>query len=269
MFGLCFNFLCKQMETSKERIEKFLAHSKKSKNAAGVLIGDKNGMRFTHVLNGRNEISEKFASDIVSKFPEIRYGWLLNGEGDMVDLSKLNESENIEQFIVKDSFEQFVVTNKNGNEISNMPDGSFLMRVPLVPVKAYARYISEGDSAQFLENAEFVFFRVDHVAKGKYLAFVIKGDSFWNEGGYDTPDKAIVLVRELQRTHWKDGFRESELGWIIVTHHNVVIKDIINQDLINGIITCHSRNPSPEYSDFTLSLDEDVKSIWKVIKRQF
>lgn len=166
-------------------------------------------------------------------------------------------------------FEQFAVTSNNGHETFNMPDGNFMMKVPMIPIKAHALYISEGDSAEFIEGQEYAYFMVDRVGKGNYRAFQIKGDSFWNDGGYDTPDKALALGRELSKSHWRDGFRDSIYGWIIVTNENIILKDIIGQDMEKGEITCHSRNTSKEYSDFTLSLDHEVKSIWKVIKRQF
>ena len=90
------------------------------------------------------------------------------------------------------------------------------------------------------------------------------------DGGHilDTQDGAIVLARELQKHHWKDGFRDCDYGWILITHHNILFKDIIDFNANTGEITCHSRNPSPEYSDFQLNLNE-VYEIFKVIKRTF
>lgn len=239
----------------------------KNQEAFGQSLGYPNKSSFSQTM--KRDASPLFLKKIKEAYPEFDNFRLDTNNSDINQEEIKSENNSSHSIVVKEPFEQYVVTNKSGNEISNMPDGGFLMKVPLVPVRAYARYISEGDSAEFLENAEYVFFKVDHVAKGSYMAFQIKGDSFWNEGGYDTPDKAIVLARELQRVHWRDGFRESQLGWIIITRQNIVLKDIIAQDLEQGIITCHSRNPSPEYSDFKLSLDEDVKCIYKVIKRQF
>jgi phage repressor protein C with HTH and peptisase S24 domain len=75
-----------------ERIDKFLKHVKKSKNSAGISIGDKNGMRFNHVISGRNEISEKLARDITKAYPEINYLWILEGKGEMINYD-LKESK--------------------------------------------------------------------------------------------------------------------------------------------------------------------------------
>jgi phage repressor protein C with HTH and peptisase S24 domain len=72
------------MKNDIERIKMFLDHIKLSKNAVGLSIGDKNGMRFQHVLSGRNEVSEKLAKDIIDVYPGINYTWLLTGEGEML-----------------------------------------------------------------------------------------------------------------------------------------------------------------------------------------
>lgn len=89
-----------------------------------------------------------------------------------------------------------------------------------------------------------------------------------NGGGIDdTPDKAKVLGRELQKHHWKDGFNHTKYGWIILCKQNIFHKDITDMDA-QGNITLHSRNPSPEYSDFQLNLN-NVYQIFKVIKRIF
>ena len=180
-----------------------------------------------------------------------------------------SEKVNPEAVEVKEPFEKYVIETKNGAEVESLPDGKYLMKVKLVPVKAYARYVSEVDDAIEVDGYDHVYFTVDHVPKGKYRAFEIKGDSMDNGQINDTPEKARVLARELQRHHWRDGFRDAKYGWIIVTRNNIVFKDIVNQDLLQGTITCHSRNTSPEYSDFNLSLDDDVRQIWKVIKREF
>jgi len=70
--------------SDKSRIKAILKYTKLSKNAFGISIGDKNGMRLTHIENGRNTISEKLARDIVNRYPIISYEWILSGHGFMV-----------------------------------------------------------------------------------------------------------------------------------------------------------------------------------------
>lgn len=174
-------------------------------------------------------------------------------------LRKLIENTNADIEILK---------NKNGNKFQDLGNGKFIMTVPLVPAKAFATYISECCEGDFVDGFNEVNFYVDQYARGNYVAFEIKGDSMDNGGLYDNPEGCITLCRELNRLHWKDGFRDSQYGWIIVHKDTIICKDIIGQDLEKGTIVCHSRNTSPEFQDFIVELN-DVKQIFKVIKRTF
>lgn len=158
------------------------------------------------------------------------------------------------------------LTNTNGNRFIEKEDGSFNITVKLIPFDAYATYTESFDNPTVIEDFEDVTFNVDKYGLGNYKAFRVKGDSMNGGGINDTPDKAMVLARELGKHHWKDGFNASKYGWIILSEVNIFHKDIINSK--NGSIICHSRNTSPEYSDFELKLN-DIYQIFKVIKRTF
>ena len=84
----------------------------------------------------------------------------------------------------------------------------------------------------------------------------------------DTPGGALVLAREVGRHLWKSGFHETKYGFIILSKDNIYHKDIIDFNSDTGDIICHSRNPSREFSDFPINLN-DVYQIFHVIKRQF
>lgn len=160
-------------------------------------------------------------------------------------------------------------TNKNGNSFTQTTDGQLIIEVPIFPMEAYAKYLEEWTSdAQFFEEYEKITFAVDKIGKGNYLGFKILGDSMNGGKIDDTPAKAIVLGRELQKHHWLDGFSDSKHGWIILTTKNILFKDITAFDKEKATILCHSRNESPEYCDFPLVLN-DVYRIFKVIKRTF
>ncbi|MGB5981090.1 MAG: hypothetical protein WBG46_02995 [Nonlabens sp.] len=197
-------------------------------------------------INNKKPVSDNFIQKVVKSFN--------------LDLSQLERS--------LEASERNVVTPKNGLTFKEMENGQYTVAVPLIPFEAHAQYLSETDDVHYLEDYEEVTFIVDQVGHGHYKAFSVKGDSMDGGSIMDTADGAIVLARELLRTHWKDGFRSTDYGWIIITQHNILFKDILDYDLEQGIITCHSRNPSPEYSDFELSLDE-IHQIFKVIKRTF
>lgn len=158
--------------------------------------------------------------------------------------------------------------NKNGNKFVELKNGKFKIIVNKVPVKAFGSYLTEFQNAHFLEELEEVSFTVDHIGKGKYICFEVQGDSMNGGNIDDTPEDAELLCRELGRQHWKDGFRESKYGWVIVHEKTVLFKDIKSFDAKTGDIVCSSRSGLPNHSDFTINLD-NVRQILKVIKRSF
>ena len=111
-----------------------------------------------------------------------------------------------------------------------------------------------------------MLFIVDTVHHGMYVAFKVEGDSM-DDGTRDSFESGdIVLVRELARDKWlpRLHFRDWPY-WVIVFGNNVRIKQIIDQDDA-GNITLHSLNPSPEYTDFKLNLDE-IFRLFNVIQK--
>lgn len=171
-----------------------------------------------------------------------------------------------DKFIVKEPVSY--IQNKNGLKYEELPNGKFRVKVPKVPFCAYASFIEvfEDEYDQY-QSFDYTYFVVDHPGKGNYIAFTTKNDSMNGGNLNDTPGEAEVLGRELQRHHWIDGFKTTEYGWIIVSYQGMMHKDIEGPDG-EGNILCKSRNPSPEFPEFKLKLEE-IHSIWKVIKRTF
>ena len=161
-----------------------------------------------------------------------------------------------------------LIHNKNGNSYREIRDGVYNIEAEVIPFEAYASYAESLETGTVEEDFDTEIFRVDRIGRGNYKAFIVKGDSMNGGGIDDTKDGATVLARELGRQHWKDGFNDTEYGWIILCKENIFHKDIVDYDSETGDITLHSRNKSPEYSDFTINLN-DCYQIFKVIKRTF
>jgi transcriptional regulator with XRE-family HTH domain len=183
-----------------------------------------------------------------------------------VELSSIDALEaSIEN---SDVVEEYI--NTHGNRFTRV-DGEIIIEVPLLNHEAYARYLDETTEARIYESERLVSFVVEKFDTTFHLAFKVYGDSMNGGRLSDTPDKAIVLGREVEKSGWLDGGLKIDkygYGWVILTERNILFKDIVSFDKSSGIITCHSRNPSPEYSDFELSLRE-VHQIFKVLRRIF
>lgn len=192
---------------------------------------------------------------ILANYFNVNEAWLLSGDGKM-NLSNKVKGE-----------EPYLVT-KSGVKYYEMSNGKYRMRVPFVPVKAYAKYLDECRDAEFIDSEfeEFDFI-VDKIGHGRYFAFEIKGDSMDNDTKRSLSNGDIVLARELRKEHWMNKLHTDDFpNWIIVMDNTILCKQILEQDLDKGTITCHSLNPSPEYSDFELKLD-DICQLLNVIQR--
>lgn len=203
----------------------------------------------------------------ISNFLKVNPDWLLEEKGEKyIDIEVKNFETNTSLLTVNEPEEQ--LTNKNGNVFVPQKGGKFKIYVKKVPVKAFGSYISESNDPEFFNELEQVSFTVDHLGRGNYICFEVQGESMNGGGLYDAPEGAELLCRELGRQHWKDGFRDSVYGWVIVHKDTVLYKDIIDFNLETGDITCHSRSGLPQHPDFKVNLN-DVRQIWKVIKRSF
>ncbi|CAA0177530.1 conserved hypothetical protein [Tenacibaculum maritimum] len=236
------------LKPSTEILQELLDYLGIKANRLSVEIGDNSNSRIYYVRNGRSKISPKLAKAITERYKEINYDYLITGKGELV--------------------RKGVLVNSSGNVFVEKNDGSFNVTTRLIPFDAYSSYLETLDDANIIYDWEEVTFSVDRYGRGHYEAFTTKNDSMNGGGINDTPSGALVLGRELGRQHWLDGFNPTTYGWIILAKQNIFHKDIIGLDKEKGTILCHSRNTSPEFSDFELELN-DVYQIFKVIKRTF
>ena len=208
-------------------------------------------------INGAPEPSERFLRRFNAAFENIfSEAWLLTGEGTMLntDVTPMSSSDT-----------EDYATSKSGIKFRQREDGKIIMDVPVVPISALGS--NPDDYATLVENEEIekMSFLVDGVHHGQYYAFRVDGDSMDDGTRNGFARKDIVLVRELSRDKWlpKLHYRDWPY-WVVVFGNNVRIKQIVAQDDA-GNITLHSLNPSPEYTDFTLCLD-DVSRLFNVVQ---
>ena len=215
-------------------------------------------------IKGSTEPKFGLIDKIINAEPNINTDWLLTGRGEMY--RKEDNESNLSLAIDAEQEPYFI--NSSGVKYYEMPNGRFRMRVPLIPIKAYAKYVDEYRDAEFVNDLEEVEFIVDKIGMGRYYAFEIKGDSMDDGSKRSICDKDIVLARELPKDYWRDRLRNDEYPfWIILIGNTIVCKQIIKQDLERCEITCHSLNSSPEYADFTLSMN-DISQLCNIVARQ-
>lgn len=180
---------------------------------------------------------------------------------------KDENTSNINDNPLRAELELPYLTTAAGISYFKMPGGKFIMKVPTVPVYAYAKYIDEVRDAEIWEGNGYSYFPVDQIYHGNYQAFEIKGDSMDDDSKRSLSHGDIVNARELSRDKWTSRLHTDQYpNWIIVTDTTVLCKQIINQNLETGDITCHSLNTSPEYTDFTINLN-DVRKLFNIVQR--
>lgn len=220
----------------------------------------------TEICKKRTDAGLKPIKGLLDRFSRVNPNWLLNNEGNMIIVENMHVSEDAALYEKKDK--RNLLSNKNGNHFKELSNGKFKIYVKKLPVKAFGSYISEFQNVDFINDLDETTFTVDHLGRGKYMCFEVEGDSMNGGGMNDTPEGAELLVRELGQQHWKDGFRESKYGWVIIHTDTVLFKDIKDFNQTSGNIVCGSRSGLPQHSDFTINLNQ-VKQIFKVIKRTF
>lgn len=244
------------METTvKQRLVEYLRYKGIGQNRfekqAGLSIG--------YINKLRREPSPTKLRGIINNCPDLNEHWLLTGEGEMLnsDVTLMRRSE----------LDEYTET-KAGVKFFTREDGQLVMKVPIVPFKALGS--PEDEFAEIIRSHEgdTVTVVVDAVHHGSYIAFRIEGDSM-DDGTRDSFEAGdIVVVRELSRDKWLPKLHYKQWPyWVVVFGNNIRIKQIIDQDEATGTITLHSLNPSPEYCDFTLNLDE-ISRLFNVIKKQ-
>lgn len=249
-----------------DRIREIRNHFFKGSNSSfAEFMGEKTATT-SGWISGKRGVGKNVIDKIISKFPQINAHWLLTGEGKMINTYKEDTQEAILIELNEPSGE--FIRESNNVKYYDIGNGLYRMTVPFVPYNAYGRFANESDSLEAdRDEWETIDFIVDKQGHGKYYSFEVKGESM-DDGtrtSFEEHDK--LLVRELDRVHWKDGLRYNKYPfWVIVFDNSVLIKQIIDQDLETGDIVCHSLNQSPEYSDFTINLD-DVKRLFNVLQK--
>lgn len=251
---------------SWERVQVIMDETGHNKNSFSAAIGLSNNVTITRLINEHRTPSRITCQKIIDAFPKYSFEWLFSGQGE-----KYNSHSHIEAEIKSSTEDKgvFFVENSKGAKFYDLGNGKYRMLVKNVPFCAYARFANEADTLEpNKEDWEDDFFVVSQIVHGNYLSFEIKGDSMDDGTRESFEDGDRVLVRELDRVHWKDGLRYHKSPyWVIVFDSSVLIKQIVNQDLNTGIITCHSLNTSPQYSDFQLNLDE-IRKLYYVVQKK-
>ena len=222
-----------------------------------------NASAFSQILNGHVPLSDKFLNRLMVLEPRLNIEWVRTGTGEM-----LHEAESEVKVSDDDEGMEFYTENSKGVRFYKHGD-RLIMKVKHVPYAAFGQFANDSDRLDpYLDDWEEETYEVDRVAHGNYLSFEVKGDSMdtGTRQSFEAGDR--VLVRELERCHWRDRIRFNDRPfWVVVFGSSVLLKQMVAQDLKEGTLTFHSLNPSPEYADFTIS-ENDIRALYYIISKK-
>lgn len=261
------------MEEKRERLLKAYEYLRSkgvvhTQNDVAERVGS-NRVNISNAFRGQPKyLTERFLKRFNRAFDEIfNNTWLIDGEGEMLKAGiERNVETNVSDVNLPEKSEELYFETKNGMKYYETAPGKYKLVVPLVPFDAYARFANECDLQLDRDEWEEAEFEVDQIGLGNYMAFQVRGDSMDDGSKHGISQGEILLVRELNRIHWQSGIRYKKFPfWVVVFDNSILIKEITGHDIETGNVTFHSLNPSPEYRDFTLNLD-DIQRLFNVIK---
>lgn len=208
----------------------------------------------SRILNKESKPSQKTIANL-SKYMGVSESYLRTGNESNMQESILNEPEPF-------------YSNSNGNTFTRIDDQNYIMKMPLIEIPAQAGFCDGYGQVDYITGIDnFHSIIVSEPHKGKYLAFRVKGDSMDSGNSDAIMSNSIVTVRELKREHWSSKLKINDFPFWIVCHKEngyPLLKKIINHNTTKGVITCHSTNQSPEFTDFDLNLNE-VTALFYVV----
>jgi hypothetical protein len=100
--------------------------------------------------------------------------------------------------------------------------------------------------------------------KDGFLIFEVKGNSMDDGTNRSLLDGDKILVKELDSDYFRTKLKDDSNFFVIIHRTDgIVVKQIVEHKIEEGIIRCHSINPSPQYHDFEIDLRE-VSRIFRV-----
>lgn len=139
------------------------------------------------------------------------------------------------------------------------------VEVPIVPVYAYASFLHGHDDTEYMDSLPTMSVIIDRkYGKDGFLIFEVKGNSMDDGSKRALLDGDKILVKELDSDCCRTKLKTGDNFFVIIHRTDgIVVKQIVEHNVEEGIIRCHSINPSPEYHDFDIDLRE-VTRIFKV-----
>ncbi len=158
----------------------------------------------------------------------------------------------------------FVKGRSFGYQLEN---GKVLLKVPLLPTELQQDFLNKQNEDVFIKRLIRMDFLLQSPDDTFYMAFEISGDAMDNGTSYSIPNGTLVLGKKVDKfkLHSNKGLRNK--AFVFICANRIICKSITAISMDLETIICHNLNPSPEYKDFEIQMNE-VSDVYEVIKRQ-
>ena len=82
------------------------------------------------------------------------------------------------------------------------------------------------------------------------------------------PNGALVLGKKIDQKKLHSNEKWKNKTYVLVCNGRIICKSITGISEDKTSLTCHNINPSPEFKDFEIAMD-DVLELYEVVKKQF
>lgn len=148
-----------------------------------------------------------------------------------------------------------------------LDNGKVLLKVPLVLAKSGGEFVERYDDEGFVKKLLRVDFYIPVLDDTPYMAFEITGDAM-DDGTLDAiPNGALVLGKKRDKFKLNSHKNWGNKAFVIVSSDRIICKSVTAILEDKKAIICHNLNPSPEFKDFEILLD-DIKELYEVVKKQ-
>lgn len=216
----------------KERIKKFIDTEGLSISAFEKSIYTSNGYI--------NSISKNIGIDklnlIIEKYPNLNLEWLITGKGSMYKTALLTPLSSKE----KNLMPKVVVVDDQDTE-----------RIPLVPIRAQAGYLTGYDDTTFI--SQLPTYSLPNMQNGTYRMFQVSGLSM-----YPTlQDGSYVVGKFVDDWH---NLSSNRVCVVVTLSEGIIVKRVTNTLDKYGTLYCKSDNR--DYPHISVPLEE-IQEIWE------
>ncbi|MEM1259179.1 MAG: helix-turn-helix transcriptional regulator [Bacteroidota bacterium] len=148
-----------------------------------------------------------------------------------------------------------------------LDNGKVLLKVPLLPTELQNDFLKEGDKDDFVKKLIRMDFLLQSPEDTFYMAFEITGEAMDDRTSHSIPNGALVLGKKVDKLKLHSNKGWVNKAFVFICTNRIICKSITDISMDTATIICHNLNPSPEFKDFEIQLNE-VSDVYEVIKKQ-